>query len=474
MATDAEWNMYADAINKLQKSGIWYTYARVHKLMMDPKSAAHRTSQFWPWHREFLRAMEVEIKMTAPESEREALTIIYWDWTSTERTKKDAIVFKRMGGNTHDSETGCINTGSFAHFDTTVSPCIKRGATFKQVLNDAAEMTGKINAGPSTSRDPKAGYDYARKIVEYYHDTVHVAIAGQMTTGQAPNDPLFYAHHAFIDMIWQQWQDISPENKLAYDGAMTEKLEFFGDKMDEVEGLEKTNMYGNNDFHDVDVADTMKFQAIKNPGLDSLLLQVSSEGSIDGDHPMFAEESQEVKDLASNIMGMVHETSAVHVAKHNQAQLAKHAAKHVGAEAGSEAAVLLEAATKAVAESDGDVLTVHEDKVYNTIEYDGETYECDHEQCLTSHDVTVVVKKVGIEHIPRMCKETERIIKGGEFDIWWSEEVDVVYAEQVARHKLAEDEYGVEEVANYTGGCLAIPNIIKDVEKIEAAEKASE
>ncbi|HYO67667.1 MAG TPA: tyrosinase family protein, partial [Archangium sp.] len=39
------------------------------------------------------------------------------------------------------------------------------------------------------------------------HGQVHVWIAGLMGSGAAPNDPLFFLHHANVDRIWAEWQD---------------------------------------------------------------------------------------------------------------------------------------------------------------------------------------------------------------------------------------------------------------------------
>jgi hypothetical protein len=174
-----------------------------------------------------------------------------------------------------------------------------------------------------------------------------------MCTGLAPYDPFFYLHHAYIDLLWQQWQDSSLQHKYAYYGTIMQKLDWFGDHIRKhdnsvVEGIEDANLYNNNDFADVTVEDTMLFQAIKDPNLDAVLLQVSTEDMIDGSHAVFVEESQEVKDVANNIARMMHETAAAHVEQHNQAQLAKHKAKHASAAAGSAGAVLLEAMSSAV------------------------------------------------------------------------------------------------------------------------------
>lgn len=38
------------------------------------------------------------------------------------------------------------------------------------------------------------------------HNKVHQWIGGHMTGGTAPNDPVFWLHHAFVDLLWDRWQ----------------------------------------------------------------------------------------------------------------------------------------------------------------------------------------------------------------------------------------------------------------------------
>jgi hypothetical protein len=38
------------------------------------------------------------------------------------------------------------------------------------------------------------------------HNRVHNWVAGPMSEGASPNDPVFWLHHATIDMLWAQWQ----------------------------------------------------------------------------------------------------------------------------------------------------------------------------------------------------------------------------------------------------------------------------
>jgi hypothetical protein len=41
-------------------------------------------------------------------------------------------------------------------------------------------------------------------------------MSGDMIKG-APADPVFWSHHAMLDLIWASWQDKDPLNAVEYD-----------------------------------------------------------------------------------------------------------------------------------------------------------------------------------------------------------------------------------------------------------------
>lgn len=42
------------------------------------------------------------------------------------------------------------------------------------------------------------------------HNPVHNAIGGDMIRADAPNDPIFWLFHTFIDKIWDDWEKLNP------------------------------------------------------------------------------------------------------------------------------------------------------------------------------------------------------------------------------------------------------------------------
>jgi len=45
------------------------------------------------------------------------------------------------------------------------------------------------------------------------HNPVHRWVGGNMAEASSPNDPVFFLHHAFIDLLWERWKKQHPASK---------------------------------------------------------------------------------------------------------------------------------------------------------------------------------------------------------------------------------------------------------------------
>jgi Common central domain of tyrosinase. len=53
-----------------------------------------------------------------------------------------------------------------------------------------------------------------------WHGTVHTTIGGDMgSVHNAPNDPIFWRWHKYVDSVWRDWTSLQPEDKVAFDPA---------------------------------------------------------------------------------------------------------------------------------------------------------------------------------------------------------------------------------------------------------------
>jgi tyrosinase len=46
---------------------------------------------------------------------------------------------------------------------------------------------------------------------------VHTSVGGDMDTEHSSNDPLFFLHHAFLDKLWYDWQNMGHGDEYPYD-----------------------------------------------------------------------------------------------------------------------------------------------------------------------------------------------------------------------------------------------------------------
>ena len=43
---------------------------------------------------------------------------------------------------------------------------------------------------------------------EYVHGNIHMWVGGDMLDqSSSANDPAFFLHHSFVDLIWEQWRN---------------------------------------------------------------------------------------------------------------------------------------------------------------------------------------------------------------------------------------------------------------------------
>ena len=202
-------------------------YVWIHSMVMN---AAHKGAAFTPWHREFLRQFELELKEVSGNPK---MTIPYWDCVK-ERSSSDAgypftINFMGEMGTGADNR---VTTGAFAENAGWVLNVISGQATGARRDNTPylRRRTGQNPVQLPEKSDMKialasTAYDATpfaegenrpspsqiassfRKILEYdLHNGPHEWIGGNMMPHTAPNDPCFYLHHSNIDRIWGIWQ----------------------------------------------------------------------------------------------------------------------------------------------------------------------------------------------------------------------------------------------------------------------------
>jgi tyrosinase len=233
----------------------------------DPGSSNHMMMghggpMFLPWHRQFLLLFEDAVRTVADPD----FTIPYWDWTDSKST---AAVFRDdfMGGDGDPNQGYAVTTGPFRmgkyhlavqpfgfpwslsasdhlirHFGSNpLAPALPGSDEVKALLavptydvapwNPSADfgqsfrnhLEGWVGAtGMTCQALPGGGGIMTPETGPDSHPILHNAVRlwaggvlpsapdaplfGTMALPTAPNDPLYFLHHANIDRIWNEWQ----------------------------------------------------------------------------------------------------------------------------------------------------------------------------------------------------------------------------------------------------------------------------
>lgn len=178
------------------------------------QAQGHGVAAFLPWHREFLRRFEVALQRIDKR-----IVLPYWDWTRDSQAPERSAIFSPayFGGNGTGSNR-CVTTGAFAGWRVRFpnTRCLQRqyngGSTIGSWYSPA--MTENL------LNNNRQSYDQFRRALEGSpHASVHVNIGGDMAQMYSPNDPLYWIHHAFIDLLWAEWQARNPNLANTYGGG---------------------------------------------------------------------------------------------------------------------------------------------------------------------------------------------------------------------------------------------------------------
>ncbi len=232
--TSDQRSRFVNAVLQLKHLGRYDKYVKLHAqyFAADGETGlrmAHMAPTFFPWHRQFLLVFEHELQMIDP-----SVTIPYWDWTADRSTTSALWDDDFMGGDGRSSD-GQVTSGPFAYrnggwpinFGVTKEKYLTRSMgrpdrpivlptsdELSSALSISTYDTSPWNSAPGTRgfRNTIEGWTVDESKGGYLHNRVHQWVGGQMTGGASPNDPIFWLHHSFIDLIWVRWQRQHPNS----------------------------------------------------------------------------------------------------------------------------------------------------------------------------------------------------------------------------------------------------------------------
>lgn len=203
------------------------TYVEWHQKQAMP---AHSSPQFLPWHRVFIYLLEKDLQDV---SGNPSLSLPYWDWRFNREKCNSIWSDNFLGGNGDKFENWKVKSGSFAFEKGNWALNINDAELDNNKINYLQRSFGEMARDlPTKSHIDRVlmmpNYDIApfnresdinksfRNRLEGWgiesqtHNKGHMWVGGSMIHMTSPNDPVFFLHHCFIDMIWASWQKLHP------------------------------------------------------------------------------------------------------------------------------------------------------------------------------------------------------------------------------------------------------------------------
>ncbi|MCQ9136288.1 tyrosinase family protein [Streptomyces hilarionis] len=233
--TAAERRRFVNALLALKKRGEYDAFVRMHidHYVSDGEGglrSAHMAPSFLPWHRRFLLDLETALRRVDP-----SVTVPYWDWTRDRATTAAPWTKDLLGGNGRRSDHQ-VTTGPFAYAagNWTIKENVTDGTFLTRDLGRAADpidLPGRSDvetalADPAYDVSPwdsTAARGFRNRLEGWgsgsgsaawrNHNRVHRWVGGVMLGGASVNDPVFWLHHAFVDLLWTRWQSRHSEHR---------------------------------------------------------------------------------------------------------------------------------------------------------------------------------------------------------------------------------------------------------------------
>ncbi|MER8005516.1 tyrosinase family protein [Streptomyces sp. NPDC094149] len=226
--TSGEKRRFVNAMLEVKRRGEYDEFVRTHieYYTSDGEKglrAAHMTPSFLPWHRRFL--LELEKALRRVDS---SVSVPYWDWTRDRTAASTPWTADLLGGNGRRTDHR-VTTGPFAYAagHWTIKEGVTDGKFLTRDLGRArapialptrselesalSERVYDVSPWNSTVtkgfRNKLEGWGTGRGSVTWRnHNRVHRWVGGAMVGGASVNDPVFWLHHAFVDLQWTRWQ----------------------------------------------------------------------------------------------------------------------------------------------------------------------------------------------------------------------------------------------------------------------------
>ena len=191
-------NGFIEGVKVLKQNGIYDNFTRQHGASQT-FFQFHKNALFLPWHRWFVSQLEDAIRRDNP-----CFAMPYWDWSADAADPLGSAMWSLIGeANTHG---GCLQTGPFVDFRGALDgECIRRDANVSHAhLFTVDELATLVSVNQSF-------LNFSHILENTAHAMPHLLVAHQMSSMPSPDDPLFYFHHAFTDIVLVSYLRCHPD-----------------------------------------------------------------------------------------------------------------------------------------------------------------------------------------------------------------------------------------------------------------------
>ena len=229
--TPAQKSAFIDAILRLKNNvdsvlrpgeqSRYDDFVQIHKNSMGMGNPLvpnpHRTALFYPWHRILIRQFELELQAASNDP---SITLPYWNWQLTGADNPFTSNF--MGGNGDSTQDQRVTSGPFSRehsqFEVNIrdegpgNTGLRRDLGATGSLPTPEAVISALNLTPywreANSETDRGGWEnYSETEL---HNPVHAWIGGNMREASSPNDPIFFLHHCYLDLLWERWKHQHP------------------------------------------------------------------------------------------------------------------------------------------------------------------------------------------------------------------------------------------------------------------------
>ncbi|DAZ95668.1 TPA: hypothetical protein N0F65_002465 [Lagenidium giganteum] len=220
-----EQTIYIEALALGMERGFHMLFAELHS-EKSSSIEAYRTCGFLYWNRRFLLAYENMLRSLG--ARYACVTIPYWDYfadyakfigNKCDSFQSCSTILAGIGGSKGVPKSVTINGrtftdncvtqfpfSSFCESSSIIDKSLCAGCVPRAELTSKPFPSGLGYAGLGVMLGKAKGLrDFNNNILFGVHNSIHSALGSTMASIVAPADPLFFSHHATIDMLHQMY-----------------------------------------------------------------------------------------------------------------------------------------------------------------------------------------------------------------------------------------------------------------------------